>query len=56
MKIHLDNRAFLIKDMTADDVYSLLSMIKGAGLNERRTFDSLKRQIEELDKNGLLFK
>ncbi len=37
-----------ITNMTEDDLRSLLTMIKGAGLLERRTFDGVKRQIEEI--------
>lgn len=35
-------------NMTEDDLRSLLKMIKGAGLLERRTFDGVKRQIEKI--------
>ena len=56
MRIYLDNRAFLIKDMTADDVRSLSSMIEEAGYDERMAFKDLKKQIETLDEQGLLDK
>jgi len=45
---------YMIKDLTADEVKSLLRMIKGASLNERRDFDGLKNQIEDLVKKDLL--
>jgi len=54
MKIFLDGYNYMIKDLTREDVKSLLRMIKGAGLNERRDFDNLKKQIEQLEKNELL--
>ena len=37
-----------LTNMTEDDLRSLLKMIKGAGLLERRTFDGVKRQIEKI--------
>lgn len=37
-----------ITNMAEDDLRSLLTMIKGAGLLERRTFDGVKRQIEDI--------
>lgn len=56
MKIYLDGWGFMIQDLTRNDVLSLLRMIKGAGLNERRDFDGLKKQIEDLIDKGLLDK
>lgn len=56
MKIFMDGYGFMIKDMTRREICSLLRMIRGAGLNERRDFDNLKRQIEDLEKKGLLDK
>ena len=49
MRIYLDNRAFLIKDMTADDVRLLLSMIEEAGYDERMAFKDLKKQIAQIE-------
>ena len=37
-----------LTNMTEDDLRSLLRMIKGAGLLERRTFDGVKKQIENI--------
>ena len=54
MKFVLVDRGFAVQDLNKEDVRSLLRMIKGAGLNERRDFDCLKRQIEECEKKGLI--
>lgn len=54
MRIFLDGYNFMIKDLTRHDVRSLLRMIKSACLGERRDFNHLKEQIEDLDKKDLL--
>ena len=56
MKIYLKDRGFAIEDLTKDDVMSLYRMIKSACLNERRDFNDLKQQIENLQKQSLLDK
>lgn len=56
MKIFLDGWGYVIKDLTKDDVLSLLRMIKSAGLSERRDFDNLKGQIERMVDGGLIDK
>lgn len=56
MRIYLDGWGYAIQDLTKDDVIALLKMIKGAKLCERRDFDDLKCQIEELKKSGLIDK
>lgn len=54
MKIFLDGYNYMVKDLSKDDVKALKRMIQSAGLNERRVFDNLKRQIEDLEKKELL--
>ena len=54
MRIFLDGYNFMIKDITKEDVRSLLRMIKSACLGERRNFNHLKEQIEDLAKKDLL--
>lgn len=39
----MDDRCYHLTNMTEDNLRSLLTMIKGAGLLERRTFDGVKR-------------
>lgn len=56
MRIYLDGWGYAIQDLTKDDVIALLKMIKGAGLCQRRNFNGLKQQIEELNEKGLLTK
>ena len=56
MKIFLDGWGYVIKDLTKDDVLSLLRMIKSAGLSERRDFNGLKGQIENIIESGLIDK
>lgn len=46
VKVMADGEYLIV--MTKDDLRSLLTMIKGACLPERRTFNSLKEQIEKI--------
>lgn len=43
-----DGICFTLRDMRVSDLRDLLSMIKGAGLQERRTFYRVRRQIEKI--------
>lgn len=56
MKVFLDGRGLIIKDLDGSDARSLLKMINDARLNERRTFYELKRQLEEMIEQGLIDK
>ena len=49
MSVHKQNDiGFVLRDMRESDLRDLLSMIRGAGLQERRTFDKVRRQIEKI--------
>lgn len=39
---------YCLAGMTEENLCALLTMIKGASLQERRTFDGVKRQIEKI--------
>lgn len=48
MSIEYNNSYYGLYDMTEEELRSLLTMIKGAGLQERRIFNSVKTQIESI--------
>ena len=56
MKIYLDGWHFVIKDITSDEVRSLRRMIKSANLSERRDFQNLAEQIDDLEEKSLIIK
>ena len=56
MRLILDGRKYKIEDLFAEDVIALHRMIQSAKLNERRTFNDLKEQIEDFDNKGFLAK
>lgn len=56
MKIVIEERGYAIKDASSNDIRALRRMILSACLLERRDFNNLKNQIDELEKNGLLDK
>ena len=55
MKIVMEERGYAIKCMSANDLRALRRMILSAGLLERRDFNNLKNQIDEMGKNSLLY-
>lgn len=49
-KVHVSANewGYIVEGMTINDLMDMLSMIKGAKLPERRTFENLRKNIEDV--------
>ena len=56
MKIIMEERGYAVSGMSSQEIRALRRIILSACLLERRDFNNLKNQIDELEKNGLLDK